>query len=104
MLFGEINYTSLSGSLILFCQKNATYSAYCKVWWRKDDGLRLFFRIWARPSLLLNATGCKDIIANWALSTLWYQFGEVTLLCQHDCAPVHKVSSLKTWLDKLGVE
>jgi len=24
-------------------------SAYCKVWWRRDNGLGLFLRVWARP-------------------------------------------------------
>lgn len=52
----------------------------------------------------LNAKGYEDILANWALPTLWQQFGEGPLLFQHDCGPVHKARSIKTWLDEFGVE
>lgn len=27
---------------------SAMYSAYCKIWWRKDNGMGLLFRFWVR--------------------------------------------------------
>ncbi|KAK1786227.1 hypothetical protein P4O66_017939 [Electrophorus voltai] len=34
----------------------------------------------------------------------WEQFGDGPFLFQHDCAPVHKARSIKTWMSKFGVE
>ena len=38
------------------------------------------------------------------LPTLWEQFGDGPFLFDHDCAPVHKVRSIKTWMIEFGVE
>ena len=38
------------------------------------------------------------------LPTLWEQFGDGPFLFQHDCAPVHKARSIKTWMRKFGVD
>ena len=35
---------------------------------------------------------------------LWQQFGEDPFLFQHDCDPVYKASSIKTWFNEFGVE
>ena len=51
---GQVNHDSSSGSSndksgFGGYQKNAVHSADCKVWWRTNNGLGLFFRVWARP-------------------------------------------------------
>lgn len=38
------------------------------------------------------------------MPTLCQQFGEGPFLFQHDCGPVHKAKSTKTWFEKFGVE
>ena len=38
------------------------------------------------------------------LPTLWEQFGDGPFLFQHDCAPVHKARSIKTWMREFGVD
>ena len=38
------------------------------------------------------------------LPTLWEQFGDGPFLFQHDCAPVRKARSIKTWMSEFGVE
>ncbi|KAK3508009.1 hypothetical protein QTP70_010149 [Hemibagrus guttatus] len=38
------------------------------------------------------------------LPTLWEQFGDDPFLFQHDCTPVHKARSIKTWMSEFGVE
>ena len=38
------------------------------------------------------------------LPTLWEQFGDGSFLFQHDCAPVHKARSVKTWMREFGVD
>ena len=52
----------------------------------------------------LNASAYKEILDNFMLPTLWKQFGDGSFLFQHDCAPVHKARSLKTWMSQFGVE
>jgi hypothetical protein len=70
------------------------HSANGKVWWRGNNGLGLFFMVWARP-LILDDSG---------LPTLWQQFGEGPFLFQHGNAPVHKVRSIQKWFVKISVE
>ncbi len=81
------------------------HCASCKVWWRRNNDMKLFF-----PALFLgpvlpvkgnhNASACQDIFDNAMLPTLWEQFSKGPFLFQHDCAPVHKARSIKTWLDE----
>uniref|UniRef100_A0A8C5QSV3 Transposase Tc1-like domain-containing protein n=1 Tax=Leptobrachium leishanense TaxID=445787 RepID=A0A8C5QSV3_9ANUR len=80
----------------------------CKVWWRRDYGVGLFFRSWAWPLVpvkgTLNASAYQDILDNSRLPTLWEQFGAGPFLFQHDCAPVHKARSIKKWMTESGVD
>lgn len=52
----------------------------------------------------LNASAFYQDIFDNAMLTLWTQFGEGPFLFHHDCAPVHKATSMKTWLEEFGVE
>uniref|UniRef100_A0AAR2JT42 DC-STAMP domain containing 1 n=1 Tax=Pygocentrus nattereri TaxID=42514 RepID=A0AAR2JT42_PYGNA len=46
----------------------------------------------------INASADQEILDNFILPTLWEQFGDGPFLFQHDCAPVHKARSIKTWI------
>ncbi|KAK3570289.1 hypothetical protein QTP86_017196, partial [Hemibagrus guttatus] len=46
----------------------------------------------------LNASAYQDILDIFMLPTLWEQFGDDPFLFQHDCTPVHKARSIKTWM------
>ena len=52
----------------------------------------------------LNASVYQDTLDNFMLPTLWEQFGDGPFLFQHDCTPVHKARSMKTWMIQFGVE
>ncbi|KAK3562215.1 hypothetical protein QTP86_030348, partial [Hemibagrus guttatus] len=52
----------------------------------------------------LNASAYQDILDNFLFPTLWEQFGDDPFLFQHDCTPVHKARSIKTWMSEFGVE
>ena len=52
----------------------------------------------------LNASAYQQILDNFMLSTLLKQFGDGPFLFQHDCPPVHKARSIKTWMSQFGVE
>ena len=52
----------------------------------------------------LNASAHQEMLDNSMLPTLWEQFGDGPFLFQHDCAPVHKARSIKTWRREFGVE
>ena len=43
----------------------------------------------------LNTSADQEILDSFMLPTLWEQ---------HDCAPVHKARSIKTWMSAFGVE
>ncbi len=48
--------------------------------------------------------GSDVVLDNAILSYLWDNFGKGPFIFQHDCVPVHKARSIKTWLDEFGVE
>uniref|UniRef100_A0A3Q2W3X4 Tc1-like transposase DDE domain-containing protein n=1 Tax=Haplochromis burtoni TaxID=8153 RepID=A0A3Q2W3X4_HAPBU len=52
----------------------------------------------------LNSSAYQDILDNFMLPTLWEQFGDSPFLLQHDCTPVHKSRSIKTWMNEFGVD
>ena len=70
--------------------------------------MELFFRSWAWPLSsvkgTLNASAYQEMLDNSMPPTLWAQFGDGPFLFQHDCAPVHKARSIKTWLRESGVD
>jgi len=66
----------------------------------------LFFRSWAWPlSSSERNSQCFSIPRDFGqIPTLWKQFGDDPFLFQHDCTPVHKASSIKTWMSEFVVE
>ena len=51
----------------------------------------------------LNASAYQDMLENSMLPT-WEQFEDGPFLFQHDCAPVHKARSIKTWMREFDVD
>ncbi|KAI4904329.1 hypothetical protein NFI96_010102 [Prochilodus magdalenae] len=52
----------------------------------------------------LNASADQETLHSSTLPTLWGQFGDGPFLFQHDRTPVHRASSIKTWMSESGVE
>ena len=79
------------------------HSANGIAWWRKNNGLGLFFMVRAMKGDR-NATAYNVIVDDFMLSTLWQQFGEAPFLCQHNNAPVHKARSIQKWFVEIDLE
>ena len=73
------------------------HRANCKDWWRRNNGLGLFFMVWARPP---SSNDILDYLCFW----LWQQIGEGPFLLQHNNALVHKARSIHKWFLEMGVE
>jgi hypothetical protein len=84
------------------------HSGNCKVWWKSNNGLGLFFKVWLDPSVSvkgnINATAYNYILDDSVPQTLWQQFGEGPFLFLHDNAPVHKVRSIQKGFVEISVE
>ena len=52
----------------------------------------------------LNASAYQEILDNFMLPSLRKQFGDGPFLFQHDCTPVNKARSIKTWMSEFDVE
>ncbi|KAK3545507.1 hypothetical protein QTP70_007761 [Hemibagrus guttatus] len=82
-----------------------TYKPYSNQAWRpKTDSKGVGLGPLVPVKGTLNASAHQDILDNFMLPTLWEQFGDDPFLFQHDCTPVHKASSIKTWMSEFGVE
>jgi hypothetical protein len=80
------------------------HRANCKVWWRRNNGLGLFFMVRARPFTSNEGKSlCYSIRWFW-LPALWQQFWEGSFLLQNDNAPVQKARSIQKWFVEIGVE
>jgi hypothetical protein len=68
------------------------HNANCKVWWRRNNGLGLFFMVRVRPlssserNILRLQHAYNEILDDSVLPTLWEQFREGPFLFQHDNA------------------
>ncbi|KAI4900247.1 hypothetical protein NFI96_030763 [Prochilodus magdalenae] len=51
-----------------------------------------------------NASADQETLDHSMLPTLWGQFGDGPFLFQHDRTPVHRASSIKTWMSESSVE
>jgi hypothetical protein len=84
------------------------HSVSWKFWWRRNNGLGLFFMVLARPLVSVKGhfyvTAYNDILGDSVLPNLWQQFGEGPFLIQHDNAHVHKARSIQKWFVEIGVE
>ena len=52
----------------------------------------------------LNASAHQEMLDNSMLPTWREKFGDSPFLFQHDCAPVHRASSIKTWMREFDVD
>ena len=52
----------------------------------------------------MNADAYQTVLDNYALPTLWAQFGIGPYLFQHDNAPCHTAGVINTWFEDMGVQ
>ena len=117
--FSGVNHASTSGcpmneSGFGGCQENAIpapmHSANCKVWWRRNNGLGLFFMVWARP-LRSSEWKYECYSIQWhsrqfcasnfvGFNCLWKAF----FCFSKTMPPVHKARSTQKWFVKICVE
>lgn len=98
---GVANQACLFGSLSLADVRRMLpawlHYASCKVWWMRVNGIGPFSRVGLCP-LLPGKLNASVYLRHFRQLCFMEQFGEGLILFQHDCAPVHKVRSIKTWL------
>ena len=93
------------------CQENGScLTALCQVYSLVEGGLWcgvvLQELAWPLSSSERNSE-CFSIlrdVGQFHAPTLWEQFGHGPFLFQHDCAPVCKAKSIKTWMREFGVD